>query len=128
MRRLPDRTRPASEGPGRQELLEARLRLHEARLPAILSEQEAASLLGVNVELMRELCRLRLVECLGEHADQAPKRYAAAHVLRLCADEARLRQIDEAQVSYWRRKNAGRRKPPALPAAPGATAPMVNGE
>lgn len=72
MRRLPDRTRPASEGPGRQELLEAGLRLHEARLPAILSEQEAASLLGVNVELMRELRRLRLVECLGEHADQAP--------------------------------------------------------
>ncbi len=118
MGRFADRLKPASAAPGRQELLEAGLRLHEARLPAILTEQEAATLLGVNADLMRELRRVGLVICLGEHAEQAPKRYAAAHILCLCADEERLRAIDKAQFDYWRRKNSGRRRPPGP--APGA--------
>ena len=86
----------------------AGLELQRAKIPAILSEKEAAQILGINPDLMRELRRLKLLNPLGDHGDQAPKRYAAIEILQITSDEGRLRAIDAAQTEYWRRKNSAR--------------------
>ena len=90
------------------ERLQSAFSLRQTNTPAILSEKEAAQLLGVNPDLMRAFRRRGLIEPLGDHGDQVPKRYAAIGVLRLMADEERLRAMDAAQTLYWKRKNAAR--------------------
>lgn len=90
------------------ERLQSAFGLRQTDTPAILSEKEAAHLLGVNPDIMREFRRLGLVHPLGDHGDQVPKRYAAIGILRLMADEDRLRAMDSAQTFYWKRKNAAR--------------------
>jgi hypothetical protein len=90
------------------ERLEWAFSLRKTNTPAILSEKEAAQLLGVNPDIMREFRKLKLVEPLGDHGDQVPKRYAAIGIVKLMADEDRLRAMDAAQTLYWKRKNAAR--------------------
>lgn len=93
---------------GSNERLQLAFSLRTTNTPAILTEKEAAQLLGVNPDIMREFRRLGLVQPLGDHGDQAPKRYAAIAILKLTADEDRLRAMDAAQTNYWKRKNAAR--------------------
>ena len=82
--------------------------LRQTDTPAILAEKEAAQLLGVNPDIMREFRRLGLVEPLGDYGEQVPKRYSAVSILKLMVDEGRLRAMDAAQTDYWKRKNAAR--------------------
>lgn len=97
-----------SDSMGAVERLNSAFGLRQTNTPAILSEKEAAQLLGVNADVMREFRRLGLVDPLGDYGAQVPKRYAAIGILRLMADEERLRQMDAAQTLYWKRKNAAR--------------------
>ncbi len=93
---------------GPAERLQSAFSLRQTNTPAILSEKEAAQLLGVNPDIMREFRRRSLVHPLGDHGDQVPKRYAAIAILKLMVDEDLLRAMDAAQTNYWKRKNAAR--------------------
>ena len=96
------------ELPGPLERLQLGLSLRQSNIPAIISEKEAAQILGVNPDIMREFRRLGLVEPLGDYGDQVPKRYASVGIVRLMSDEDRLRAMDAAQTKYWKGKNAAR--------------------
>lgn len=82
--------------------------LTRSRLPARLSVQEAAWLLGFQAGDISILASVRLLKPLGRPAKNGPKYFATAAVERLAEDVAWLDRATEAVRSYWERKNRRR--------------------
>lgn len=83
----------------RHELLYAR------RLPAMISCDEVAVLLGPKPHDIPVLVRARLLVPLGKPAPSAPKYFATCEVLRHCENPVWLGKAQECLTRHWKGKN-----------------------
>ena len=81
-------------------------RLHGA-LPARLTVEQVAELLGCSVEGVYILAKRRLLKPLGRPPPNGRKYYARSYIQRLCEDEAWLARASDALVDFKWLKNHG---------------------
>jgi hypothetical protein len=78
------------------------------RLPARLSVQEAAILLGFNDHDVRLLVAADLLKPLGDPAKNSPKFFAAVDVVEKAADPGWLSKATKIVARHWKQRNAAR--------------------
>ena len=77
------------------------------RLPARLSVDQVAELLGFARHDIQILMRGKLLRPLGKPAPNAPKWFAACEVELLRSDRHWLDEATKATILYWKNKRAG---------------------
>lgn len=87
--------------------------LHQRRLPARLTMEQTAVLLGFKLHDIPVLIRAKLLKPLGNPAPNAPKHFAAVDVEALGRDRLWLDRASKAPASHWSKKNGNRRAPKA---------------
>ena len=88
--------------------------LDARRLPARLTTEQAAVLLGFQPHDIQALTRARLLKPLGSPAHNAPKHFAACEIEARAADSDWLNKATKAVSKHWSEKNSIRRakRPP----------------
>ena len=87
------------------------------RLPARLTSEQAAPVLGFRPHDIPVLVRAKLLRPLGSPPPQAVKYFATVEVEKCARDEGWLNRATKATYSYWAAQNA-RRSPEPCRAKP----------
>jgi hypothetical protein len=91
--------------------ISATLLLNCRRLPARLTTEQVAVLLGFRAHDIAILCRANLLHPLGKPAPNAPKYFEARFVEECYADTAWLARATLATSAHWKGKNARTERP-----------------
>ena len=79
--------------------------LQSSRLPARLTSEQTAELLGFMAHDIPVLIRSKLIRPLANPAPNAPKYFAACEVTACASDPQWLNRATKACCDHWRRKN-----------------------
>jgi len=79
------------------------------KLPARLSLEQTAWVLGFGVHDISVLISARLIKPLGRPTTSGSKYFATVELEKLASDMRWLAKASDALVNYWRAKNAGRK-------------------
>ncbi|BCU78133.1 hypothetical protein [Luteolibacter sp. LG18] len=80
------------------------------RLPARLTAEQAAWLLGCQPEQMSLLVAKKVIKWLGKPVQSATKYFALSEVQALANDPKKMDQISDILYRYWQEKNSRRKK------------------
>lgn len=90
--------------PHQKELLNLKI------LPARLTVEQGAYLLGFQAPDLPILCARGLLKPLGRPPPTGSKFFSTAALMRLAEDDKWLERASDAIVQHWRRKNASRKQ------------------